>query len=126
MLTGISGNELVGTFVNNSGNHSFCYNGSTYTQLDDPLELDGMYTFATHDRRVVLRRFKHRHFCGGRIYCNTRPRALLLGTRPGANNVPAVFAPGKPPARGCNQIDLPPRIAMVQFLPGTWRRGWFG
>ena len=33
------------------------------------------------------------------------PRALIARTRPGSNNVPAVFAPGKPPVRGCNQID---------------------
>src|SRR5262249_30448272 len=38
---GVSGNNVVGYFVNGAGTHGFLYNGSTYTTLDDPSATPG-------------------------------------------------------------------------------------
>ena len=38
---GISGNNIVGTFSDNAGNHGYFYDGSTYITLDDPLSRPG-------------------------------------------------------------------------------------
>ena len=39
---GISGNTIVGTYLDHTGGHGFVYNGSTFTTLDDPLTGPGM------------------------------------------------------------------------------------
>ena len=42
---GVSGNKVVGHYINDTGTHGFLYDGTNYTTIDDPLS-DGN-TWAT-------------------------------------------------------------------------------
>ena len=51
---GISGNNIVGTYVDSSGNNNgFLYNGSTYTTLNDPLGVYGTFVDGIDGNNIV-------------------------------------------------------------------------
>lgn len=51
---GIDGNNIVGTYYNSTGNHSFFFNGTTYTTIDDPLAgPQGTYAYGISGNNIV-------------------------------------------------------------------------
>ncbi len=51
---GISGNNIVGSYTDGSGNnYGFLYNGSTYTTLDDPLGVWGTWVSGIDGNNIV-------------------------------------------------------------------------
>ena len=53
-IYGISGNDIVGEYVDASNNHNgFLYNGSTYFTLDDPLAANVTYATGISGNIVV-------------------------------------------------------------------------
>jgi hypothetical protein len=51
---GISGNNIVGVYLDSSGNNNgFLYNGSTWTTLDDPLGVNGTQVLGIDGNNIV-------------------------------------------------------------------------
>ena len=51
--SGISGNNIVGTYYDGTGQHSYLYDGSSYTTIDHPLGANGTYAQGISGNDIV-------------------------------------------------------------------------
>ena len=79
---GVSGSNVVGAYTDSNGiSHSFLYDGSTYTTLNDPLALNGT-TVTGIDGNTIVGHYGDANFEGhGVIITIPEPSSLALLSR---------------------------------------------